>query len=77
MNASEANGYENDTWIGVPVSVRDYNRETIIYGTEEFKPATFSLSSTTVQVMILYAKYLCLDGLFKKKKTKFCFCKLS
>ncbi|XP_053388665.1 uncharacterized protein LOC128551777 [Mercenaria mercenaria] len=50
INASESEKYTDDSWIGVPVSVRDYNKEKITYGKDDSIPGKFSLSATTVQM---------------------------
>ncbi|XP_060582136.1 uncharacterized protein LOC132738608 isoform X2 [Ruditapes philippinarum] len=52
INASRASGYEDNTWIAVPVSVRDYNRKDIIYGTELYFSGKYSLSTTAVQFVV-------------------------
>jgi hypothetical protein len=50
INASQAGGYADNSWIAVAVSVRDYNRRDISYGSGVFLAGKFSLSTTSVQV---------------------------
>ncbi|XP_053389988.1 uncharacterized protein LOC123552583, partial [Mercenaria mercenaria] len=52
INTSKSSNYTDDSWIAVPVSVRDYSREKITYGTDVFMPAKFSFSATTVQFVV-------------------------
>ncbi|XP_060567440.1 uncharacterized protein LOC132726185, partial [Ruditapes philippinarum] len=52
INASRASGYNDDTWIAVPVSVHDYNRKDIIYGKGTFFSGKYSLSTTAVQFVV-------------------------
>ncbi|XP_060606731.1 protein eyes shut homolog, partial [Ruditapes philippinarum] len=52
INATQANGYTDDSWIAVPVSVRDYNRKNIKYGTGIFISGKYSLSTTAVQFVV-------------------------
>ncbi|XP_053374815.1 uncharacterized protein LOC128547113 [Mercenaria mercenaria] len=52
INASESDGYTDDSWVAVPVSVRDFNKEKIVYGTDDYMPAKFSMSATAVQFVV-------------------------
>ncbi|XP_060601103.1 neurogenic locus notch homolog protein 2-like [Ruditapes philippinarum] len=52
INASQAGGYADNSWIAVAVSVRDYNRRDISYGSGVFLAGKFSLSTTSVQFTV-------------------------
>lgn len=42
-------GYVADSWIGVPLTVRDYNIKDIYFGNQFYTKAWFSMCSTAVQ----------------------------
>ncbi|XP_060571796.1 uncharacterized protein LOC132729977 [Ruditapes philippinarum] len=52
INASYFAGYRNNSWIAIPVSVRDYNRDDIVYGADFYSAGHFSLSSSSVQFAV-------------------------
>ncbi|XP_053395975.1 uncharacterized protein LOC128556097 [Mercenaria mercenaria] len=52
INTSESSNYTDDSWIAMPVSVRDYNRKKIIYGTDDYWPYKFSMSANALQFVV-------------------------
>jgi len=50
INATQANGYQDDYWIMVPVTINDYNRNLIDFGGTLVNPVAYSLSNTALQV---------------------------
>ncbi|XP_060601104.1 uncharacterized protein LOC132754484 [Ruditapes philippinarum] len=52
INASYSAGYRNNSWIAIPVSVRDYNRDDIVYGADFYTAGHFSLSTSSVQFAV-------------------------
>ncbi|XP_053390445.1 uncharacterized protein LOC128553334, partial [Mercenaria mercenaria] len=47
-----SSNYTDDSWIAMPVSVRDFNRKKITYGRNVYMPYEYSLSYTTVQFVV-------------------------
>lgn len=42
--------YMDDAWIGVPVIVRDYSKQSIYFGDQFYAKASVAICATTVQV---------------------------
>lgn len=51
INASKSAGYTDKSWIAMIVSVRDYTRDDIQYGSSTYLSGKFSLSTTSLQVL--------------------------
>ncbi|XP_045183563.2 uncharacterized protein LOC123541998 [Mercenaria mercenaria] len=53
INASVSSNYTDDSWIAVPLALRDYTREKIKYGDDTYLPGDiFSLSSSPSQFIV-------------------------